>query len=274
MTESLETPTGDSADISTASVSLRIPEFIPDDPELWLAQLEAQFRTARISAQQQRFSYLAASLPRHLASDVRDILIHPPETNPYDALKKALLVRTTCSEEKRLRQLLSGISLGDRKPTQLLRHMKQLAGNVPMDDAFLRQIWVQALPESTQSILSVLTDKLSLDDLAASADRVLECSPVHVSSATSSIDRIKPVDNDQLTQKLIKQVQSLTLEVKALKAQRSRSRSRNRSTSRHLSTPGNFSGICWYHRRFKERATRCTKPCTYKSPSGNDRASM
>ena len=73
MAEKLDTPSKDSVDLNTATVSIRVPEFIPEDPELWLAQLEAQFRTSRITSQQQKFCHLAASLPRSLATDVRDV---------------------------------------------------------------------------------------------------------------------------------------------------------------------------------------------------------
>ena len=30
-------------------IQFRVPEYIPDDPEYWLAQLEVQFKIARIA---------------------------------------------------------------------------------------------------------------------------------------------------------------------------------------------------------------------------------
>ena len=46
-----------------------------------------------------------------------------PEHLPYDRLKAVFLKRTTTSDEVRLQQLLAGVELGDRTPSQLLRHM-------------------------------------------------------------------------------------------------------------------------------------------------------
>ena len=90
-----------------------------------------------------------------------------------------------------------------------------------MNDAFLRRIWVQALSDTAKNILWVLTDKLSLDDLAASTNRRLECRPVRDSSVASLSRRNITDGCDQLTKKLIYQGQSLSLEVKALKVQHS-----------------------------------------------------
>ena len=44
-------------------IQFRVPEYIPDDPEYWLAQLEVQFKIARIANQTAKFTYLAASFP-------------------------------------------------------------------------------------------------------------------------------------------------------------------------------------------------------------------
>ena len=56
--------------------------------------------------QETKYSYIVGSLQPIYAQEVRDLLINPPATNPYDVLKAELIKRTSASEQKRLHQLL------------------------------------------------------------------------------------------------------------------------------------------------------------------------
>ena len=89
-----------------------------------------------------RFTFTRSS-SRNLRSDP----FTPSRKNPYDVLKEQLVKRTVASEQKRLQQLFSSEELGDRKPTQLLRRLQQLAGDTTgADGAFLCELFLQQLP--------------------------------------------------------------------------------------------------------------------------------
>ncbi|VDP37207.1 unnamed protein product, partial [Echinostoma caproni] len=139
-----------SIDSEALWAQIRAPEFMPEDPEAFLALLESRFHEARITGQLSRYHKLLSAIPRDMLINFRDIYMNIPAHNPYDVLKEALLRRMAVSEEKRIQLLLSGIQLGNLKPSQLLRQMRALVGNTTLDDSVLRQIWLQRLPPYVQ----------------------------------------------------------------------------------------------------------------------------
>ncbi|KAM7305213.1 protein Wnt-8a [Ixodes scapularis] len=97
-------------------VFLKLPPFWPADPALWFAYVESLFATRGISSQVTKFHYVVSALSPSEAAEVRDIIMTPPRDVPYDRLKHELVKRTTASEQRRLRQLLTEEEQGNRKP--------------------------------------------------------------------------------------------------------------------------------------------------------------
>ena len=95
-------------------MNMKLPPFWPADPEVWGAQVKAQFSTR---VQRTKFNYIVASLMPELTMEVRDLILHPPAESPYDLLKQQL---TTASEQQ---QLISTEDLGDHKPSHRLQQL-------------------------------------------------------------------------------------------------------------------------------------------------------
>ncbi len=107
----------------------------------------------------------------------------PPADSPYTTLKEQLTKRTSLSEQRRLQQLFTGEELGDRKPTQLLRRMQQLLGDRPgVDPTFLKELFLQRLPQSVRMVLASTPEGTTLSALAEMADKIIE-----VAAPTASV---------------------------------------------------------------------------------------
>eukprot|EP00731_Ephydatia_muelleri_P009751 Em0005g337a len=175
---------------TVSAVSINLPPFWPNDPEVWFAQVEAQFATRGVVAQKTCFDYVISSLNPEFAMEVRDLILNPPAEIPYDSLKMELVKRTTASEQRKLQQLISGEELGDRKPTQLLRRMQQLLGDglSASSDAtsFFRELFLQRLPANVRMVLASTDSTMEIYKLADMADKVIEVSAPSVSAINSS----------------------------------------------------------------------------------------
>lgn len=253
------------------TLAVKVPEFISQDPRLWFAQLELYFKGRRITRQDSKYTTAAMNLPPHVSLEVSELIYHPPSENPYDALKAAVLERLASSEEQNLRKLLSGVQIGDRTPTQLLRHMRNLTNENKVHEVLVRELWLQALPQHLRTPLSVVDKETPLNKLAELADQVHQsCSGHNVCQVQS-----KPVELLEELAALRQQFQQLSTQVAALTTASSSQRSyRRRSRSRPRKSSVNRredDGVCYYHRRFGNKARRCTHPCTFQptQTSGN-----
>ncbi|CAH8291790.1 unnamed protein product [Schistosoma rodhaini] len=253
---------------------LRLPTYGVNNPRIWFAQVEALFLARGIRSQATKYAHIVGALPIEVATEVGDLIDNVPETDPYDTIKAAVIHRTSQSDEKRLQQLLTACELGDKRPSQLLRHMRQLAGSYKLDEALLKQMWLQRLPYNVRQILSISGVSVSLDDLADMADKMIEIYPDSRGvSAIQSSNRENMSDALNIQQQitlLTQQLASLQATVSTIHSRPPRSTSRRKPVSRHrLRSPKRAAGICWYHSNYGEKARCCTKPCNFKTNNPN-----
>ncbi len=233
--------------IATNSVTIKIPPFWPFDPELWFAQVEAQFAIKQITVQNTKYSHVVAALSPEAATEVRDLILNPPETDPYNVLKKSLIERVSLSKRSEIHQLLHAEELGDRKPSQLLRRLQQLSGNTETD--LLRELFLQRLPSHVQVGLSHPGKPLA--ELALIADGMIE-----LVQSRQSIAQVETPESAEIS--------SIRSDLnRVLKLLEPLSKKKPESPNPPTET------ICWYHSKFGARASKCRPPCSF-STAGND----
>jgi hypothetical protein len=155
--------------------AVRLAPFWSHRPGLRFATADAQFHLASITSEKTKLNYVISQLEYRHAAEV-DEIISPPANEPYTTLKTELVRRLSASRDQRVHQLLTHEEMGDRKPSQFLRHLKSLASDVP--DDFLRSIWSSRLPTNIQTILAGQAQG-NLDAASQLAYGIAEVAPSH-----------------------------------------------------------------------------------------------
>lgn len=265
---------------SISRLGVHLPKFEPTDPELWFAIADRSFEAANVTSERCKFCHAAAHLGMTHTSEVKDLILNPPQHNPYSSLKEELIRRLGTSQAAKTKKLLEHEVMGDQKPSQFLRRLKDLGGQT-VGDGLIKTIWMSRLPTLAQAILAS-HQSIDLQNLANLADSIVETSTVsqlNVAALSPS-----PSNEDILTQKVMQQqlqIELLQQEIASIKlssrppnanssrtSSRSRPRFRSRTPKRDRSQPP-LSGICWYHWRFGSNATKCIKPCSFQADEKN-----
>ncbi|UYV80316.1 hypothetical protein LAZ67_18002376 [Cordylochernes scorpioides] len=252
----------------TNKVSIKIPPFWSDKPEIWFYQVEAQFAISGITLESTKFNYLVSQLEPQIVENLWDIIQDSQNNNKYTTAKNRLVSIFKESEEKILRKLLTGLELGDLKPSQLLRKMRTLKTDKDISEKVLQTLWMDKLPEIIKNILVVSEE--GLDKLAEMADKIQEMNP--------RLQVYESKNKDPTFEEMTATIASLKEEIATLKLENRtrqnwrsnspRPRQRSRSRSRKYNPSGKY---CYFHYRFGNlcRPDKCTSPCQWKKPSGN-----
>ena len=249
-----------------------IPQLTPvwsNNIQSWFFYVENEFSLFKILDQRTRFQVVLRSLTRELFDEVTTTMVDQSTPNPYDLWKEALIKRLALTDRQRADELFRDIELGDHKPTQLLRRMRQLLNGQPLGDSFFRQLFLQRLPQQVQTALAAC-QSATLEELAETADAVIETFGPRVSSlqATTSQSTQGAFVPLEAFNKLFSEVMHIREELR----QRSRSRTRYRSGSRDRYASRSNSrdpDICWYHYTFGNKARTCRSPCKFNNRSDN-----
>ncbi|VDP62778.1 unnamed protein product [Schistosoma curassoni] len=179
----------------------RLPEFDHSDPELWFAQLEHYFTRHNIKSE--------GILPPSVAKEVRDLILSPPSPQPYTILRREIMNCLSLSDSQRVQRLFQGETLGDRSPSQFSLHLQVLVGDNTVDEAVLRQGWIQALPCYVHHCLDAQDPETSLSHLACIADRIMERGPPTGSGTINHTQKVESAKGPVI-EGLIASVKSLT----------------------------------------------------------------
>lgn len=274
----------------------KLSPFCTERPDLWFITVEVKFNTTRTDDGRTKYLTVIKALDHETLEQLSDIAQQEPAQDKYKTLKGAIISRLSDSRQKQIHPLLRETILDNRKPSQLLRQMRELA-NGAVDDMILHQLWLERIPHQIKPHL-ITSSKLPLDAIAEFADHffeLLSTSQVMATAARnfSSHSTQNPVSTDLKFLEIQKTLDQCLRELNELKIQQQKTQqqllqqnlqqqqllqqqtqfqqenqqlphqSYNRSRPRSQTPVQN--GICYYHQRYGKEARRCTLPCKFAS---------
>ncbi|VDP81095.1 unnamed protein product, partial [Schistosoma mattheei] len=153
-------------------------------------------------------------------------------SEPYESLKRSILKRGDLTDRQRLDQLFNNIDLQHGSATDMSQRMREVIGLRTFDEGLPKQRLLSKLPQQVQAVL-VSFQNNALDELATSADRILEITK----SSTTEVFSVK--EKPRTTQNDITELCHTLTRYLNLRNDRNRSHtprrsfSRERSVSRH-----------------------------------------
>lgn len=243
---------------SSVIAKIDFPRFDTDDIETWFICLEAAFSVNAIKKDKTKFNAVIVAL-EHRAKFVYSVIKSCSDSttaDKYDTLKAAVIAHFRPSESQQLTSLLSGMTLGDRKPSALLSEMRRLGGT-GCTDSVLANLWLRALPSTVTAIIAAMPATTSLDEQAKVADKILEA-PHGESFAVKA-------EPSPSSSSLELQVAELSRRFNEAFAGRDfrRGRSKSRVSEHRQRSPSGMKSqrrwICWFHYRYGAQARKCEK---------------
>ena len=134
MTDRKETPTE-----FVAKASIKLPDFLTENPDLWFLHAEAAFRNAQITQSKTKFDHIVQELPQKIMVSVCSLIMGSVASSEtlYEDLKAKLVSSYTLSRWQKVSKLIHHSGLGDRRPTALMDAMLAL---LPEDK---KPVWCQ-----------------------------------------------------------------------------------------------------------------------------------
>lgn len=293
--------TGNQADsiMKIDATKVKIPEFLPENVDLWFWQVESAFTAANIRADAKKYHTIIGQLPSTVIVKLADCRTNPPPRGEmYTKLKEKIVKEYADSAEKNITKLLEDMPIGDRKPSQLLAEMRSRAANTPINDELFCHFWMRNLPDTIRAILST-DNSSSLTTKATMADKIYDAMRTTFGGLSRTVNEVQSnktqtrnVNFNQPTaaaaesapKDLVSIVASLANEVKQLRMSQRRPRSKtpcpsssshqsknaSENSSQDTSTKREFD-YCWWHFKHGAQAQKCKQPCKWSQSnnSGN-----
>ena len=286
---------------SATNFQIKLPNFTPENPDLFLKIIDSILHNYKLN-ESELFLNLFINLPAGIQSASKHLLDSGAK-NHISELKRIINSQYKLPLEDRIKKLFMSTSMGDLLPSQYLAHIQNILGEDAINhEGLIRNQFLAILPSSIAPFIQLFSKDCSLREIALAADKdpiYAQRTVNEVVTIPSAVEqRVHAIEekfssfnmqesyelanfkrdmDSQLsnlrqqlyeTQNSIRDIQnSLRYDRRNDNMNRGKphfrnrnNRSQSRDRAYHRQENG---GLCYYHNRFKNNATRCQMPCTF-----------
>ena len=239
------------------TLSVKLPTFWPDMPEVWFAQAEANFRARRITSQKSKFNLAVVALDADTLKGVLDLIEQEPDDDAYDRLKSRLVQAYKLSTVDKVKQCMELPPLSDENPVKLADQMIALTRDATAED-IVKTMFLLKLPDAVRKAMWAEPLK-DWADMKARAKGLWNAEKTKRQAATYEVSGAREVAGEAE-----KETNAVRFKKKG---------NPNRNASKFKEFAGTFyqrqNGPCVYHEFYGRSSDRCRAPC---SLAGNGKA--
>ncbi len=133
---------------------VKLAAFWPQNPALWFAQAECQFRVKGVSEQFDRYCHVVVALPHESLRLVADLVEAPPTESPYDDIKQRLVASHQLSDFQKAEKLFLMQPLGGGKPSEMMAAMLEYCPRGEEKTNLFACLFLQRLPREIRVLLA------------------------------------------------------------------------------------------------------------------------
>jgi hypothetical protein len=239
------------APAAVANVAVKLPEFWVADPDMWIMQVEAAFRTGRINQSRTKFDHVLMRLPAAVSVALRSTItaaVNEAVENPYERLRTKLLATYGKTRWQRAFALLDHPDIGDRRPSALMSDMVALLPADAQPDTLFLALFLRRLPPSLRDHLAA-ADFETADEMAELADKLWDArNSQSISAVADSVAAVRPFSPSR----------------SGRSPDRRQQQQQHRQSTPHRGRDRENSW-CRNHRRFGDKCKNCTVPCSWSA---------
>lgn len=243
----------------------RMPLVMPLEIRQWFALLERRLEALSITDDVTKSAVLLETIEPEYLERIDNILLNPPDTGLYNRLKDEVTLILAEVDMNRIIRLVESEVMGDRKPSQFYHDLDKKFFSAFASDQFILTIWRSRLPDHISEVLTAVDDDTEVEGLLRIADKVQEVFSRNSQCASRISATNHPVQDAAISDDVAAAINSLS--DRLLQMQVQIDRLINEKYRRHRSRSPNSQQqdkLCFYHLKYRERATKCISPCAWK----------